>query len=156
MDAIIKFDLVLRNDSMRCDSCDVCGAGFWEVGVIAKSPDNVFVCGKCLKHPDEIDARLEQHAADIEQRATELMQSAQKIRTLIGRIQTLPSFKEWRAAENDCKTLEQYCEIYWDGVRAEECDGEGPAWGNGPEVVAVTVAGDEIDVPAYFADPHRF
>src|SRR6266481_4286668 len=113
MDAVVKFDLILVTNEMQ-GWCDVCGTGFWDrYVVVAKSPDGVFVCPGCFQHPDEIDARLEQHAAHLEQHATELMQSAQKIRTLIGQIQTLPSFKEWQAAENDCKTFEQYCEIYW-------------------------------------------
>src|SRR5258705_828945 len=112
MDAVIKFDLVLVTNEMQ-SWCDVCGAGFWDrYAVVAKNHDGVLVCPGCFQHPDEIDARLEQHAADFEQRAAENMQLAQTTRALIGQIQTLPSFKEWQAAENDSKTFEQYCELY--------------------------------------------
>jgi hypothetical protein len=74
-------------------SCRVCG---WKRVHLAYC-DSVFVCERCIEHPELVDEWLQKEAAEQEEDAARHRREAARLRGLIGKLK-LPSLAEFEAA----------------------------------------------------------
>jgi hypothetical protein len=104
---------------LPCIFCDetapMVGSGVDEFG------HSVSVCERCLRDPEQIDAKLEQQAAELEKHVADFVKQAAWLRSLKGRIKA-PS-AEWVAAKQKyeaAKKAEEEAILQADLARLEE------------------------------------
>jgi len=105
--------------------CTVCGT---ECGPVA-CLDGVHVCEDCIAHPETVDAKLQERAAEIEAQAAERHMLAAKYRALIGKLE-LPSLADFRAAVDAVYAAEAAEEAWLDAhadAQLEEAEQAFPA-----------------------------
>jgi len=101
MTDVIEFKLKTTNFLSR-HLCAVCGGVTEKSNVVAVSEDDARIC-ECCMAADDLDTRLEQHAAELDRRAAE-------VRARIGRVKA-PSIRDFKALETrlDVATYAGYC-----------------------------------------------